>query len=73
MPKNVSQSKNAKKMAHGRKFSAPVSTGRKVEMASANAVLWEKEKLLVTSNFSFSDSVFKSCRHVKTRACLEKG
>ena len=23
--------------------------------------LWEKEKLLVTSNFSFSHSVFKSC------------
>ena len=30
--------------------------------------LWEKEKLLVTSNFSFSHSVFK--RHVKTRTCL---
>ena len=23
--------------------------------------LWEKEKLLVTSNFSFSHSVFKTC------------
>ena len=23
--------------------------------------LWEKEKLLVTSNFSFSHNVFKSC------------
>ena len=38
---------------------------------------WEKEKLLVTSNFSFFHSVFKSivlwCRHVKTRACLGKG
>ena len=29
-----------------------------------------KEKLLVTSNFSFSHSVFK--RHDKTRACLGK-
>ena len=38
--------------------------------------LWEKEKLLVTSNFSFSLSVFKrlvSERHVKIRACLGKG
>ena len=36
--------------------------------------LCEKEKLLVTSNFSFS--VFSKdlyCRHVKTRACLRKG
>ena len=33
---------------------------------------WEKKKLLVTSTFSFSHSVFKDlyCRHVKTRACL---
>ena len=35
----------------------------------------EKEKLLVTSNFSFSHSVLKelSSRHVKTRVCLGKG
>ena len=34
--------------------------------------LWEKEKLLVTSNFSFSHSVSGDLnnRPVKTRACL---
>ena len=36
--------------------------------------LWEKEKLLIRSNFSFSHRVFKRlyCRHVKNRACLGK-
>ena len=35
--------------------------------------LWEKEKLLVTSNFSFSTvfSKYLYCRHVKTKACSE--
>ena len=37
--------------------------------------LWEKEKLLITSNFSlltvFSKDLYS--RHVKTRACLGKG
>ena len=36
----------------------------------------EKEKLLVTSNFSFSHSVFQKLlysKHVKTKACLGKG
>ena len=44
-------------------------------MGKKKKTLWEKEKLLVTSNFSFSHSVSKDlyCRHVKTRACLEKG
>ena len=32
--------------------------------------LWEKEKLLITSNFSFSHSVFK---RLVCRACLGKG
>ena len=47
-----------------RKFSKRVET------------LWEKEKLLIRSNFSFSKGAFKKtckCRHVKTRACLGKG
>ena len=38
--------------------------------------LWEKEKLLVTTNFSFFPTVFSKdwyCRHVKTRACFGKG
>ena len=37
--------------------------------------LWEKEKLLVTSNFSFSHSVCKRLvlQTRKTRACLGKG
>ena len=37
--------------------------------------LWKKEKLLFTSNFSFSHSVSKDlfCRHVKSWACLGKG
>ena len=36
-------------------------------------ILWEKEKLLVMSNFSFFQC-FQDlyCRHVKTRACLGK-
>ena len=36
--------------------------------------LQEKEKLLVTSNSSFSQCFQKTlyCRHVKTRACLGK-
>ena len=36
--------------------------------------LWEKEKLLVTSNFSLSNSVSKGldCRHVKKGLVLEK-
>ena len=34
--------------------------------------LWEKEKLHVTSNFSFSHSVFKKLLR-QTRACLGKG
>ena len=37
----------------------------------------EKEKLLVTSNFSFSYSVFirlfPPCKRMKTRACVGKG
>ena len=35
---------------------------------------WEKEKLLVTSNFSFSPAFSKDlyCRHEKNRTCLEK-
>ena len=37
--------------------------------------LWEMEKLLVTSNFSFPTVFSKDleCRHVKTRACSGKG
>ena len=34
--------------------------------------LWEKEKLLVTSNFSFSNKVFKRLVR-QTRVCLGKG
>ena len=36
---------------------------------------WEKEKILVTSIFSFSHNVFRSifCRAVKTRDSLGKG
>ena len=36
--------------------------------------MWKKEKLLVTSNFSFSNSVFKRplLQTGKTRACLER-
>ena len=46
--------------------------------------MWEMEKLLVTSNFSFSHNVFKTClvlmrqneylwsKGLKTRACLVK-
>ena len=36
--------------------------------------LWQKRKLLVSSNFSFSYSFSKDmdCRHVKTRACFGK-
>ena len=36
---------------------------------------WEKEKLLVNSNFSFPTVFSKDlyCRHVKTRVCLGKG
>ena len=30
-----------------------------VKMGDSSPTLWEKEKLLVTSNFSFSHSVFK--------------
>ena len=42
---------------------------------NGSKTLWEKEKLLVTSNFSFSHGVFEILvlRHVKTRACLGKG
>ena len=32
--------------------------------ASLLKTLWEKEKLLVTSNFSFTDSVFYSLREI---------
>ena len=47
--------------------------GRKLSKRVEN--MWEKEKLLVTSNFSFSHTVFKDMygRHVKTRACLGEG
>ena len=37
MPKNVSQSKDAKKWPTDANFHAPMSTGRKVEMAGVNA------------------------------------
>ena len=37
MPKNVSQSKDVKKWPTDTNFQTPVSTGRRVEMASANA------------------------------------
>ena len=37
MPKNVSQSKDAKNGPGMQIFKSPASTGRKVEMASANA------------------------------------
>ena len=39
--------------------------------------LWENEKLIITSNFSFSHSIFKGrvayYRHLKTRAYLGDG
>ena len=38
MPKNVSQSKDMKKWPTDANFQIPTSTGRKVEMASTNAV-----------------------------------
>ena len=37
MPKNVSQGKDTKKCLRDTNFQAPMSTGRKVEMACANA------------------------------------
>ena len=48
---------------NGRKFSERVKT------------LWEKEKLLVTSNFSFSHSVFKGLEQQtrKNQGLLGKG
>ena len=54
---------NFKVDENGRKFS---KMGRKH---------WVKEKLLITSNFSFSHSVFKTLvlQTRKTRACLGKG
>ena len=50
----------------------------KMAESSSNGwkTLWEKEKLLITSNFSFFPTVFSNnfyCRHVKNRACLGKG
>ena len=38
MPKNASQSKDAKKWHTDANFQTPVSTGRKVEVAIPNAV-----------------------------------
>ena len=38
MPKNVSQSKGVKKWPWDANFQIPASTGRRLEMASANAV-----------------------------------
>ena len=54
---------NSKFDENGGKFS------KKVEK------LWKKEKLPVTSNFSFPTVFSKDLygRHVKTRACLGKG
>ena len=49
--------------------------GRKFSKWVENTV-WEKENLIVTSNFSFSHTMFSKnlyCRHVKTRADLGKG
>ena len=45
MPKNVSQSKDAKKWPTDANFETPASTGLKVEMASANAVITHKKLL----------------------------
>ena len=44
-------------------------------LRTGNETLLEKEKLLVTSNFSFSHGVFKdlSCRHVKTKVFFATG
>ena len=39
MPENVSQSKDTKKWPTNANFQTPASTGRKVEMTSANAVI----------------------------------
>ena len=41
---------------------------------SVEKTLWEKEKMLVTSNFSFSHSVFQSLFFmvVKSRDCMVK-
>ena len=39
MPKNVSQSKDAKKWPTDANFQAPASTGRKKEIASTNAAV----------------------------------
>ena len=39
MPKNVSQRKDAKKWPTDAIFQTPASTGHKVEMARANAVI----------------------------------
>ena len=32
-----------------------------IQLSDELKTLWEKEKLLVTSNFSFSNDVFKNC------------
>ena len=43
-------------------------------LQTGKKTLWEKEKLLVASNFSFSTVFSKDVyrRHVKSRACLGK-
>ena len=35
-----------------------------IQLSDLVETLWEKEKLLVTSNFSFSHNVFKSCLYL---------
>ena len=46
MPKNVSQSKDTKKWPTDANFPSLASTGRKVEMACANAVLVKSKSRL---------------------------
>ena len=64
----LSQTTSVRLLPNWKSLQTTISNLKKMEDSSTNGLktLWEKEKLLVTSNFSFSHSVFK-------RLVLEKG
>ena len=71
---NPFPSDNFKALPNSNSLQSTFSNLMKMTGSSINGykTLWKKEKLLVTSNFSFFHRVFKrlNCRHMKTRARL---
>ena len=73
MTLTLSQTKNFRHFPNSKSLQTTISNFIKMAESIRNRqkTLWKKEKMLVTSNFSFSQDLY--CRHVKTSGSLGKG